>query len=145
MAVATGRFARSKNPNWKGGRSITSHGYVLVRVGIGHPLADCRGYAYEHRLIAEKIIGRPLKAGELVHHKNGNKKDNSEGNIEVVQSIAAHLHKHRSRESNRRDPGQRNRNVKCKCGCGETFQKFDSYGRPRSYVSGHNMKVRHGG
>jgi hypothetical protein len=36
---------RENNSNWKGGRLIASNGYVLVRVGIGHHLADVRGAA----------------------------------------------------------------------------------------------------
>lgn len=43
---------------WKGGRSIASNGYVLVRVGKKHHLADVRGYAYEHRIVAEQKLGR---------------------------------------------------------------------------------------
>ena len=36
---------REKNSNWRGGRSLASNGYILLRVGIKHPLADVRGYA----------------------------------------------------------------------------------------------------
>ena len=56
---------------WKGGRSIASNGYVLVRVGKRHHLADVRGYAYEHRLVAEEKLGRRLTPGEIPHHING--------------------------------------------------------------------------
>lgn len=55
-----GAQARALNPNWKGGRSIASNGYVLIKVGTGHHLADVRGYAYEHRLVAERKLGRRL-------------------------------------------------------------------------------------
>ena len=40
---------RENNPNWRGGRIVDPRGYVLVRVGVGHPLADVRGYAYVRR------------------------------------------------------------------------------------------------
>lgn len=50
----------SLNANWRGGRSIASNGYVLIRVGTGHHLADVRGYAYEHRVVAENSLGRRL-------------------------------------------------------------------------------------
>lgn len=49
------------NPMWKGGRSVASNGYVLIRVGVEHHLADVRGYAYEHRVVAEQKIKRALK------------------------------------------------------------------------------------
>ena len=45
------------NGQWKGGRTVASNGYILIRVGKEHHLADVRGYAYEHRLIAETKLG----------------------------------------------------------------------------------------
>ena len=53
----------SKNNNWRGGRSVTQSGYILLRVGKRHHLADVRGYAYEHRVVAEKSLGRKLRPG----------------------------------------------------------------------------------
>src|SRR5205809_93254 len=35
-------------------------GYILLFVGKDHHLADVRGYAYEHRIVAEQAIGRQL-------------------------------------------------------------------------------------
>ena len=78
-------YAGARNPAWKGGRTITSHGYVLIRVGQGHPLADVRGYAYEHRLVAEQLTGRPLRSDEIIHHRDGNKQNNATENIAVMR------------------------------------------------------------
>lgn len=124
---------------WKGGRSVASNGYVLIRVGCDHHLADTRGYAYEHRLVAEEILGRRLKVGEQVHHRDGVKTNNDPSNIEVVESLAHHRLKHRRVGSNRRLPGESNPDVSCACGCGTELSRYDSSGRPRSFVSGHNM------
>jgi len=57
-------------------RRLTSQdGYVQILVN-GRWLA-------EHRVVMEKMIGRPLRKGESVHHKNGIKRDNTEGNLEL--------------------------------------------------------------
>lgn len=127
-----------KNHQWKGGRTTASNGYVLVK-RPGHPSADSRGYVYEHRLVAEQTLGRPLTATEIVHHRNGTRADNRPENLEVCNTVAEHRYRHRRKPSLRRTPGESNPSVTCACGCGETFTKFDSWGRPRRYVTGHNV------
>lgn len=124
---------------WKGGRSIASSGYVLIRVGKEHHLADVRGYAYEHRLVAEQILGRRLRKGEIPHHINGNKTDNRPENIKVVGSSFEHRVHHRQTTSNRRLPSEPNPLVPCACGCGQRLTTFDDFGRPRRIVTGHNV------
>lgn len=48
---------------------------------------------HEHRVIAERLLGRPLKKGEIVHHKDGDKRNNTPSNLEVmIQS--AHMRAH---------------------------------------------------
>jgi len=130
-----------RNPNWRGGRSVASNGYVLVRLP-GHHLADVRGYAYEHRVRAEEKIGRRLAKGEQVHHINGCKTDNRLENLQVVESIAHHRLIERKSGIDLRLPGEDNPMVQCACGCGEAFERFDKSGRPRKFVTGHNARKR---
>lgn len=130
-----------RNHNYKGG-TITEHGYRLQYVGKDHHLADVRGYSYEHRLNAEKKLGRRLLPEEQVHHDNQNRLDNSDDNLIVTSSMAAHQFLHRSPNSKLKKPGEENSEQICACGCGGIFNKFDRFGRPRIYISGHNLQKR---
>jgi len=95
-----------KNNFWKGGKTISDKGYVLVK-NEEHPRAkECGGYVYEHILIMENFLGRQLKYeknnkySEVVHHINGNKKDNRIENLQTMtKETHTKLHKEK-RESN---------------------------------------------
>ena len=137
MATATKRRFGEDNNNWRGGRTITQSGYVLLRMP-GHHLADCRGYVYEHRLVAEQKLGRRLLPGELVHHIDENKQNNVPSNLEIVSGNAEHFLHHRKTDRGRRKPGESNPQILCECGCGEAMAKFDDGGRPRKFINGHN-------
>ena len=43
-----------------------------------------RGYVYEHRYIMECMIGRALDSNEIVHHIDGDKKNNSIDNLKLM-------------------------------------------------------------
>ena len=49
---------------------------------------------HAHRILAEKVIGRPLKKGEVVHHKDGNPRNNLIDNLEVLSSQVEHAKLH---------------------------------------------------
>jgi len=48
-----------------------------------------------HRWAAEKKLGRELKPGEVVHHKNRDKQDNSFNNLHIFGSQQAHWEAHK--------------------------------------------------
>lgn len=58
-------------------------GYIWV-YAPSHPKASNRGFVYEHRVTAEKYIGRYLKNSEVVHHINGIRDDNRIENLQVI-------------------------------------------------------------
>ena len=67
-------------------------GYVRVH-GVRHP-RETTGGVYEHILVAEKMLGRPLHRGETVHHKNRVKHDNRPENLEVLAGSSEHAALH---------------------------------------------------
>ena len=71
----------SANTNFGTGKYLDKNGYVLVSSGKRGVKHEC-----EHRLIMAEMIGRPLLPEETVHHKNGNRADNREDNLELWSS-----------------------------------------------------------
>jgi hypothetical protein len=63
------------------GRVRMATGYVLIH-SPDHPNAS-GGYVLEHRLVMERVLGRPLESFENVHHMNGCRDDNRPENLEL--------------------------------------------------------------
>ena len=78
----------SKAAHWKGGIMLVD-GYKYIYNPI-HPNATKIGYVCEHRLMMEHKLGRLLNSKEVVHHKDGNKLNNSIENLELFSSRGTH-------------------------------------------------------
>lgn len=66
--------------------SLSSHGYVRMKLPDG-------SRNYQHVLIAERILGRPLARGEVVHHIDGDKTNNANSNLLICTAkYHAELH-----------------------------------------------------
>lgn len=77
---------------WRGGRKATTRGYVRV-LHKGHPRATS-GYVFEHVMVAERALGKPLPAGAVVHHVNGEPGDNRSCNLAVLPDTGYHMALH---------------------------------------------------
>lgn len=78
------RASGASHHRWNDGRMLSSQGYVKVRVGRGHPLADANGYAYEHLLVWVSAGNPKPPPGWLLHHENENKTDNRLDNLALI-------------------------------------------------------------
>jgi predicted transcriptional regulator len=56
--------------------------------------SDRKNKRYIHRKIMEEMIGRPLRSDEIVHHIDGNKKNNDPSNLQIV-TRKEHINIHR--------------------------------------------------
>jgi len=88
---------KGKNhPSWKGGKFISTDGYVMVYVGGDKKKIGWTSYRKEHIVIAEEMMNRPLEKNEVVHHIDGEKTNNEKSNLWVAASAAAHKNAHQS-------------------------------------------------
>ena len=62
-----------------------------------HQKALNDGCVYEHVIIAEKILGRPLSSEEVIHHKDENRKNNDPSNIMVFRTNEDHSRYHKQK------------------------------------------------
>jgi HNH endonuclease len=58
----------------------TERGYVLVKLP-DHPNAQRNGHVGKHVVVMSEMLGRPLRKGESVHHKNLIRNDNRPENL----------------------------------------------------------------
>jgi len=80
--------------NWKIEKIVKkgSYNYAVVR---NHPRASKHGYVLHHRVVMENHMKRLLNTDEVIHHKNGDKKDNRIENLQVM-TVSEHSKRHSS-------------------------------------------------
>lgn len=109
------------HPRYKG-QTFSTLGYVY-RFIPQHPYANKDGCVMEHRLVMESVIGRYLLPEEVVHHRDGNRQNNTPDNLELFANQSEHVriaHGPNGRWSTRYDA--------C-IDCGTTRKPYASHGR----------------
>lgn len=66
-----------------------------IKRGTGEGKSYIKSFGrHLHRTVAERKLGRKLKPEEVVHHIDGNKRNNSPDNLKVFQNQAEHARWH---------------------------------------------------
>lgn len=94
----------------------------------------------EHRLVMEKMLARPLIEKEIVHHKDGNKTNNSPDNLELYSSNAEHLRDHLLKNTgicvvNGCSMDQKRKNM-----CFKHYTRVKNHGNPNIIHNTHGVK-----
>lgn len=94
--LSEGSRPGAKNHQFVAGRRVTLQGYVQVTPPAGHSTAKPRPgrpstWIFEHRLVLERKLGRPLLPTERVDHIDGLTLHNSPDNLRLFPSNAQHL------------------------------------------------------
>lgn len=89
-----------------------------------HPNACKAGWVYEHRYFMELELGRYLKKGEVVHHIDGNSKNNDITNLKLCNNYKEHKEQHY---------GETDKRICLLCKSNKTNIRKDKYKIPRWY------------
>lgn len=85
----SGEGADIRSPGRETSR-INGAGYTIVRhptSTLGQQMVNAAGETPEHRIVMAEHLGRPLTPKETVHHKDGNKTNNTIQNLQLHQGL----------------------------------------------------------
>lgn len=85
-------------------------GYRYCRTSPPHPKANSNGLYPLHRVVAENKLGRLLEPGEVVHHRDEDKTNDSPENLEP-----------KTQADHARDHAKVVPEIICTCPCGKAF------------------------
>lgn len=97
-----------------------SNGYVMISARKD-PRAMSNGCVFEHVRVAERVLGKPLPKGAIVHHVNGIRDDNRPSNLVICENHQYHMLLHQ-RQRAKEACGNANWRKCCLC---------DRYGDPK--------------
>lgn len=87
----------NRNNNWKGGVHDNGTGRLKQLTPDG-------SYQYIYRLVAESCLGRSLKPKEVVHHIDGDPRNNTPENLFLFRHNVAHRRWHNFLERHNLEP-----------------------------------------
>lgn len=94
-----------KHPNWRGGVMKHGDGRKMVYAPGDPQQHGSKLYAYNYRLVAAKILGRPLARNEVVHHINGDRSDDRPENLQIMTQ-GEHMTLHAALRRAKKNGGQ---------------------------------------
>ncbi len=95
------KISESKKIKCAGHQKLREDGYIAIYYPA-HLMANSEGYVMQHRLVVSEAAGRLLQDDEVVHHINGDRKDNRLENLKVMtQKEHAAYHMKKRYESRR--------------------------------------------
>ena len=67
---------------------------IFIDGGYEAKIGSDGNMVYIHREVMEQKLGRKLKSGEVVHHKDENKRNNDPDNLELKANYSEHMKQH---------------------------------------------------
>lgn len=87
LSEAHKKIVGELHPNWQGGIKKDKEGYIRVWIAP-------KQWRYQHRMVMEKFIKRPLLKTGVVHHKDENKHNNAIDNLILFRNNREHTQLH---------------------------------------------------